>query len=152
MTEIELPHEEERKVYCPNMCPFSGTYWDTPCIFNKDLVEPKIIEGRNFVCDKDKTPTIEEISNVINSNLKSTQKMEGVIIQPGYVQTFFSNNCCPLWAMRQIYGDDWMMTFNSCKVEGGSAVYILHDHLADINTKIQNKINEVIINDTSSIF
>ena len=151
MTEIELPHEETKKVYCPNLCPFAGSYFDTPCILKKELTEPKIIEGRNFNSEKEITMSTNDIQEYIGSRLNPLQKIEGVVKQPNFVQVFFSHNCCPLWAMREVYGPDWQNWFSpEVRVENGQAIYPLIDHLGNVQNNFQYKLKEKVINGSIS--
>lgn len=146
--DIELPHEEYTKTYCPKLCPFKDTYRDTPCILKEDLDVPIIIEGRNFQCDKDCEHTVEEIKEHARQFLNPFQEIISVVKQSGFVQIYFSHNCCPLWAMRQVYGADWQDWFSpDMSITNGVATYPLRDALGDLQDEVKKKLKEKKLKD-----
>lgn len=143
MVDIEMPHEEYTKTYCPRLCPFKDKYFSTPCILKDDLEEPIIVEGRNFNCDKDCEYTAKEIKEHAEQFLNPLQKVMSVTMQPGFVQIYFSHRCCPLWAMREVYGDEWEKWFTKdVTIENGVATYPLLDPLLDLQEEVKKKLKE----------
>lgn len=143
MTEIELPHEEDTKRYCPRLCPYANTFGDTPCILKEDLTEPMIVEGRNFNCDMDCEHTVNDIKEHVKQFLNPLQEVISVVKQPGFFQVYFKHNLCPLWAIREIYGDTWTEWFTGeISVEDGVAKYPIKDALGDAQVEVEKKLKE----------
>lgn len=139
-----MPHEEETKRYCPKLCPHSNHFGDTPCILKEDLDEPMIVEGRNFNCDQDCKHTVEDINAHVKQFLNPLQKVTSVTKQPGFIQVYFKHSLCPIWAFRQVYGDDWEIYFGSeIFIENEIIRYPLNDALKEAQMEIEKKLKEV---------
>jgi len=102
----DVPHEEDRNVYCPNPCKFKDTCWNNPCIERKEINEIKAIGQICFRRLDKKYLTCEQIESAFTKHMPSYTKIESSMVDDHNIQLVWSDNVCPVQLIRDIIGDD----------------------------------------------
>lgn len=105
-----LPHEEERNVYCPNLCSWSNAMWVHSCIHRPEFDAIKVMGGINFNKLDDREVTCEQIEESARRNLPSYEKVDSSSVSQTYIQLFWYDSICPMNIIRNVIGD----SMNDC--------------------------------------
>ena len=142
-----LPHEEDRNVYCPNLCHRCNDFWNYTCILDKSLDKPKAVEIHCFIKDKDNILTHDEVKEYAEANIPSYMTIEGVAIQDKYIQIYTAERICSMNILRIILDNDFsnIRNLGFDKIDDKSGYYLNFECTDEIQTQLlKDKYKETI--------
>ena len=123
----DVPHEEDRNVYCPNPCKFKDSCWNAPCIERPELTEIKAVGQICFNRLDKKELTCEQVENSFNKHTPSHIITESSAIDDNGVQVVWKDSACPVQFIRDAIGNDLSsirnVSFDTTGVELNYAFY-----------------------------